>query len=608
MGSCDSKSNNREHNNNSNDNHERKYDNKELSSKLEDYLRQSFMQDSFSNEKKKSNDSVKELIKKKEIEELLKYYHSIKVSFIHTIKNHLYFQDFNFLQNLTSRILSNEDTHNICKKKIKNEISEINENEKSFKINYLTIMLVGKAGPGKSTLINSLLKLKGENMAKTHTGQIGTKETKAYKSREMPYLRLVDTRGIELGQYGPNQVKNDAISFIKNQQETNDINNFVHCIWYCLTGNRFEDCEIELLNSLKSSYENNKIPIILVYTQAINKKLVSEMQEYIKIKQIEGIFIPILALEVEGFNNQIMKPFGLETLVKTTLDSIKNALNGDMKSVITKSISQTIAHVLKNKNSEIRKNIKGKNISDFVKENKVKSDVEYQNYLINLYGNNIYYFLNNKSMTAKTITLIKDSELIKNYEKYFSYCKSAEDKIISKDLPNIAYKLLDMQATIEKEQKKAVSSENKRNHSDFINTTRQFLVDNLNFVSQKNYGDFIIKNVCDKLSESFELNINNDILILLKQKDIKNEINNSFLKKFNDFEKRIKKNFPKLITDDNILNTNLENDDFSYISENDYNSSKNNNLIYNYNINNIKNYSQLDSFETIYQNSNQNNY
>ena len=198
--------------------------------------------------------------------------------------------------------------------------------------------------------------------------------------------------------------------------------------------------------------------------------------------------------------------------------------------------------------------------------------------------------------------------MIKNYEKYFSYCKSVEDKIISKDLPNIAYKLLDMQATIEKEQKKAVSSENKRNHSDFINTTRQFLVDNLNFVSQKNYGDFIIKNVCDKLSESFELNINIDILNLLKQKDIKNEINNSFLKKFNDFEKRIKKNFPKLITDDNILNTNLENDDFSYISENDYYSSKNNNLIYNYNINNIKNYSQLDSFETIYQNSNQNNY
>ena len=47
--------------------------------------------------------------------------------------------------------------------------------------------------------------------------------------------------------------------------------------------------------------------------------------------------------------------------------------------------------------------------------------------------------------------------------------------IISKDLPNKAYKMLDLQATIEKEQKKAVLFVNKRNHNDFINSIRQFL-------------------------------------------------------------------------------------------------------------------------------------
>ena len=463
-------------NNNSNSHYDCIYDKKALSNKLNDYLRQSFIQDSSSNEKNKLDDSTNDLIKKKEIEELLNYYHSIKDSFIQDISKYLLFRNLDFLQNLTSEILSNEAASNIYKQKIINEISKIKENEKSFKINYLTIMLVGKNGVGKSTLINSLLRLKGEKMAKTTTGCFGTIETKAYKNREVPYLRLVDTRGIELNEnYGPNKIKEKAVEFIENQLKTNDINNFVHCIWYCITGNRFEECEIQLLNSLKCSYKNNKIPIIIVYTQATNKTFISQMKQYVQEKKIEGIFIPILALEVESPNGTPTKPFGLDKLVEITLDSCRKALNGDIKSVTTKSISQTIGDILKKKNSEIRENIKEKTILDFVKENKVKSEIEYQEYLINMYGNNIYYFLNKKNMTNKSISLIKNSELIKNHENYYSYCKNREDLIISKDLPNKAYKMLDLQATIEKEQKKAVLFVNKRNHNDFINSIRQFL-------------------------------------------------------------------------------------------------------------------------------------
>ena len=176
MGFCESKYS--KENIDSNSHYDCIYDKKELSNKLKDCLRRSFIQDSSSNEKNKLNDSINDLIKKKEIEELSDYYHSIKDSFIQDISKYLHFRNLDFLQNLTSEILSNEDTISIYKQNIKNEISKINENEKSFKINYLTIMLVGKSGVGKSTLINSILRLKGAKKAKTITGPFGTIEIK----------------------------------------------------------------------------------------------------------------------------------------------------------------------------------------------------------------------------------------------------------------------------------------------------------------------------------------------------------------------------------------------------------------------------------------------
>lgn len=67
-----------------------------------------------------------------------------------------------------------ENAKELFKQKIKNQIDYINEKELSFKINYLTVMLLGKSGVGQSTLINSFLKLSKGNKAKTGTGNFQT--------------------------------------------------------------------------------------------------------------------------------------------------------------------------------------------------------------------------------------------------------------------------------------------------------------------------------------------------------------------------------------------------------------------------------------------------
>lgn len=59
-------------------------------------------------------------------------------------------------------------------------------------------------------------------------------EPKFYFSEKIPFLRLVDSRGIEKDSYGVVQVVNSTVNFINNQLKTKDPDKFIYCIWYCL--------------------------------------------------------------------------------------------------------------------------------------------------------------------------------------------------------------------------------------------------------------------------------------------------------------------------------------------------------------------------------------
>ena len=113
---------------------------------------------------------------------------------------------------------------------------------------------MGKSGVGKSSLLNGMLK---EDLAETGVGDKVTIIDTPYKSNSIPFLRLYDTRGIELNKdYGPDKILQNVFDIIKNQQKNvknekdTEYNDYIQCIWYCVR-NEMEDREIEVLNNLK---------------------------------------------------------------------------------------------------------------------------------------------------------------------------------------------------------------------------------------------------------------------------------------------------------------------------------------------------------------------
>ena len=176
-----------------------KYNSAEIKQRFNDYIFKDNIQD-FTIKNYDLNDPIFKLIKKEEVDLLTKFYISKKTEYSNDMNSYLGAQNINFANQLTKQIISIEGGRDIYDQKIENEINFIKNKEDLFKINYLTILIMGTSGTGKSTLVNSLLKLRpGKDGPKVGRGRPITQEvTREFSNKKVPYLRLIDTRGIEL--------------------------------------------------------------------------------------------------------------------------------------------------------------------------------------------------------------------------------------------------------------------------------------------------------------------------------------------------------------------------------------------------------------------------
>ena len=149
---------------------------------------------------------------------------------------------------------------------------------------------------------------------------------------------MLDSRGIEISKNNNIDIAaEDIIEFINKRNGLNsDPDKFIHCVWYLVSGNRFEDDEGKYVQSLKSLYTNFGLPIIFVYSQAINEKDGNLIKERIEELMKEKInFKQIIARDIEiKTQNKKRKPmiaeaFGVfeeDGLIKMSFEYAKNAI------------------------------------------------------------------------------------------------------------------------------------------------------------------------------------------------------------------------------------------------------------------------------------------
>ena len=200
----------------------------------------------------------------------------------------------------------------------------IKENE----VKYLNVQIIGKTGVGKSTLVNAIL---GENVAEEKKGEPCTMETKCYESKKYNFIRLYDTRGIEISKnFDIEKLFNETLKDIKEKCEKNEPNDLIHCLLYCFWGTRFEREEAEIVAKLRKTYEGKKLSIILVLTQdidedeegveafkqSINKIIEEKCDETLSDKVNKISLIQVLAKEKKIQKRFTVPPKGLDLLIQ----------------------------------------------------------------------------------------------------------------------------------------------------------------------------------------------------------------------------------------------------------------------------------------------------
>ena len=309
------------------------------------------------------------------------------------------------------------------------------------------ILLLGRPGSGKSTLINLLL-----NKKKARAG-IGPSITK-YQSRyihDKYSISLTDTPGLEN--------KNDLIKMINFLKLWETIfkkgKNKFHLVLYLINGSNerfFIDEEVILINHIQKIMN---LPIFFVVTRSRNEEYAKDYEEVIKLNLCQNfgdktnLLDNIYCCHLLNEKDETYKRFGIDKLIY------------GIKSYYEKEINKLEKNLVKKDDIEIIYSFED------IKKNNIPNSIFFDD-------------LNNLENFEEYLSNISD-EIIENYE----YLSLKEIKKYKKD--NLKNEI-----------------ENKNGN---INKINEMLIDHL---AMELNGDSFGKNFCDKYRNEVEIKINND--------------------------------------------------------------------------------------------------
>ena len=320
---------------------------------------------------------------------------------------------------------------------------DLDTNEFSEKLNHFNILILGRAGIGKTTLINSILEfegtpnelLTGEGTSKTMGPPVG------YVSDTVKGLRLWDSQGIDKEKYNIPKVVEDVKNLINQASLNNDPDKFIHCIWYCISGNRFEKSESESISELMSIYDDDTLPIIIVYTEAYSEQSTEDvcvevkdvlgnlMANKEKIKEIN--IMPVVAKDKEiksGKSCTIIEKFGIKPLMDLSIKKIMAAVNSACFFSFKNKLKKDYENIVETKCTNIKNNTNNK-VNEFLPGNKIANINSLNSPIIK--NHVLKKLLEYQTLTENSKTLV--NKLIKNYQQFIdSECMNNLSRFLSK--------------------------------------------------------------------------------------------------------------------------------------------------------------------------------